>query len=79
MIKVECTWGDGPDVMVEFSGKPFILYEGPRNPPPPKGSFIHGFVENGSFDLTINEAEDLVNDLLGAIRHAKSLEVIDIK
>ena len=29
IIKVECTWGDGPDVTVSLEGKRMVLLEEP--------------------------------------------------
>lgn len=75
MVKASCTWGDGPDVMVSFSkdkeGRsiPFILYENPIY-----GSWLHGHVENGSFDLTTKEALKLAAELIEAAGGCKYME-----
>jgi hypothetical protein len=75
MVKASCTWGDGPDVMVTFSKekdgiiKPFILYENPTY-----GKWMHGHVEEGSFDLTAKEAIKLATELIAAVGSCKDLE-----
>ena len=68
-IKVSCTWGDGPDVMVTFNDFPFILYEDVNM----KG-WAHGSVKKGSFDLTAEEAKKLAYALLSAAENARSLD-----
>jgi hypothetical protein len=68
-IKASCTWGDGPDVVVSFQGTRVILYEDPTM----KG-WKHGYVENGSFDLTSGEATVLAHQLLNAAKGAKEME-----
>lgn len=65
-ITAACTWGYGPDVIVSLNGKPFICYEDPKNDPPPRGQWKHGYVSEGSFDLTQDEARRLAYDLLQA-------------
>lgn len=73
-INVSCTWGDGPDVLVTFKNFPFILYEDPKNDPPPRGQWVHGYVSKGSFDMNIEEAEELASLLNEAARYARELE-----
>jgi len=72
-MRATCTWGEGPDVLVVIEGTPVILYENPKHHKPPHGDWKHGFVTEGSFDLTINEAETFVEELITAIEEAKSL------
>ena len=73
-IKATCTWGDGPDVLVVFENHPFILYENPKNDPPPRGQWAHGYVSIGSFDLTAEEAMILSNKLKAAAQVAMELD-----
>ena len=73
-IKASCTWGDGPDVLVVFDGMPFICHEDPKNYPPPRGQWKHGYVSEGSFDLTQDEARKLANELLAAADACESME-----
>jgi hypothetical protein len=75
MIKASCSWGDGPDVLVTLSkekdgiSKPFLLYENPIY-----GKWMHGHVEEGSFDLTAKEAIKLATELIAAVGSCKDLE-----
>ena len=73
-IEVSCTCGNGPDVLVVFDGMPFICYEDPKNDPPPRGQWKHGYVNEGSFDLSQDEARKLANELLAAADVCKSIE-----
>lgn len=73
-IGASCTWGDGPDVLVTLDGKAFICYENPKNDPPPRGQWTHGYVSKGSFDLTQAEARELAAQLLRAADACKELE-----
>jgi len=63
-MKAECTWGDGPDVLVVLDGTPIVIYEDPDNQR----------VSQGSFDLTANEAEALGADLIAAAKRARYLD-----
>lgn len=74
IIEATCTWGDGPDVLVTFESHPFILYENPKNDPPPRGQWVHGYVSMGSFDLTAEEAMILSNKLKAAAQSAMELD-----
>jgi len=74
MIKASCTWGDGPDVLITLEDKPFILYENPKNDPPPRGQWAHGYVSQGSMDLTADEALDLAHQLYASATAAKGLD-----
>ena len=73
-IKVSCTWGDGPDVLITFENHPFILYEDAKNDSPPKGQWKHGYVSMVSFDMTAAQAEKLSYELRAAARTAKKLD-----
>lgn len=69
-VKVSCTWGDGPDVMVTFNNEVFILYENPHH----LKNWSHGIVKKGSFDLTAEQARALAGDLLMAANSAEALD-----
>lgn len=73
-MKATCTWGDGPDVLVDLNGTGVILYEDPKHHKPPRGDFKHGYITEGSFDLTAEEAEILSNELKTAAAAARSLD-----
>lgn len=51
-IKVICTWGDGPDVMIAGKAKPILLLEEPN-----RSGFTHGIVTSWQLDLSVEEAE----------------------
>lgn len=74
LINATCTWGEGPDVLVSFENHPFILHENPKNDPPPMGSWVHGYVSIGSFDLTADEAIMLADQLKKAAEAAMELD-----
>lgn len=73
-MEATCTWGDGPDVLVVLGGTEVIAYEHPRHNKPPRGDFKHGFITEGSFDLTADEAEIFAKDLMRAAKEARSLD-----
>ena len=73
-IGASCTWGDGPDVLVTLDGQAFICYEDPKNDPPPRGQWVHGYVTKGSFDLTRNQALELAAQLFRAAGQAKDMD-----
>jgi len=73
-IKATCTWGDGPDVLITLDGLPFICHEDPKNDPPPRGQWVHGYVSKGSFDLTQSEARILAHELIMAADSCKHIE-----
>ena len=73
-MKAECTWGEGPDVLVSLDDTIVMLYEGPWNPIPPRGASKHGFVKNGSFDLTADEAEAFGAALISAAQQSRELD-----
>ncbi|HDZ24934.1 hypothetical protein LCGC14_1097790 [marine sediment metagenome] len=68
-INVECTWGDGPDIILDLKDHRFILYEDVI-----KKGFTHGIIKNGSMDLNVEEAKILVSDLINAIKAAEELD-----
>ncbi|KKL70906.1 hypothetical protein LCGC14_2100190 [marine sediment metagenome] len=67
-INVECTWGVGPDIILDLKDHVFILYEDVI-----KKGFTHGIVKNGSMDLNVEEAKILVSDLINAIKEVEEL------
>ena len=73
-MKAECTWGDGPDVLVILDGTGLMLYEDPHNDPPPRGQCTHGRVTEGSLDLTAAEAENLGIELITAAKQARDMD-----
>ena len=73
MKRVECTLGDGPDVILTLENDFFILYEDPKHQAPPRGDYRHGYVTKGSADLTADEALTLALELTQAANSAKEL------
>ena len=73
-VNASCTWGEGPDVLVMFENHPFILHENPKNDPPPRGQWKHGYVSIGSFDMTADQAIKLAYQLKAAAGKAKELD-----
>lgn len=71
-MKVSCTWGDGPDIVLDLSGSTLILFEDPIN----KDKWKNGTVSNGNMDLTAQEAKQLAQDLLMAAQEVEELEKI---
>ena len=74
MVTATCTYGDGPDVMIDLEDKRFVLYETPQHFNPPMGDYKHGVVNKGSYDLTHEEALRLGHDLIAAAKAAEKLE-----
>jgi len=68
-MKAECTWGEGPDVLVSLDGTTIVLHEKPVS-----DVWEHGVVTQGSLDLTAGEAEAFASELLGAAREVRNLE-----
>ncbi len=73
-MKATCTWGDGPDVLVDLDGTGLVLYEDPKDHPPPKGRYKYGHVNQGSLDLTATEAENLGIELITAAKQARDMD-----
>lgn len=69
-MKAECTWGDGPDVLLVLDGTPVVLYENPDN----FKHWTHGTVCNGSADFTAAEARALAEQLLQAAQQAEDMD-----
>jgi hypothetical protein len=68
-MKATCTWGDGPDVMINLDGTFLQLYEEPIN----HHRWQYGEISQGSVSLTTAEAEALASQLRDAITQAKEL------
>ena len=81
-MKAECTWGDGPDVLVSLEGTVIVPYHEPKEKwdgkivkeGPAKGKFAHGIITEGSFDLTADESLELAHELRIAAERAKELD-----
>ena len=69
-MKAECTWGDGPDVLITLEGTSLVLYEKPSQ----LLSWQHGAVSEGSLDLTVSEAKQLCYELACAIQKCEQLD-----
>ncbi len=69
-MKATCTWGDGPDVLIELKGTSVMCYEEPKD----LDRAVHGFVSQGSLDLSIKEADIFLVELAKAISWAKELQ-----
>lgn len=67
-MKAECTWGDGPDVLVILDGTEMVLHENPYD----LDKWAHGKVKSGSIDLTADRALELAKNLMSAVRQAKN-------
>jgi len=70
-ITAECTWGDGPDVLVEGHNFPTFNLSPVEN----SGS-IHGRVRDWQVDLTADEADRLGADLIMAAARVRELNQI---
>lgn len=75
-MKVECTWGDGPDVLLSLEGTKLILYNGPILSDPSEGGYRFGHTTDGSIDLTADEALSLAAQLEIAAQQVKYLEAL---
>ena len=67
-FNVECTFGDGPDVLVDSKGLKILLLEHPNCQ-----ISTHGVVGSWQLDLTVNEAEELSKLLYEKAQIAKEL------
>jgi hypothetical protein len=77
MKRAVCTWGDGPDVVLDLKDDMFVLYEKPELGEliaPFKGTYLHGYVTKGSMDLTADEALQLAAELTSAAQNAKEMD-----
>lgn len=57
-------------ILVAFAETPTVLYEEPHN----FDRWLHGMVEHGSFDLTIDQAEWVAKQLLKAVKQSRKWE-----
>lgn len=86
-MKVVCTWGDGPDILMDLDGTPVMAYENPVNVSEGRGLLkdipkddvklcwgTHGFIRKGSIDLTKDQALRLAEDLIVAAAQCQNLE-----
>jgi hypothetical protein len=64
-----CTWGEGPDVMINLNGTILVLYEEPNM----KG-FKYGTIKQGSIDLRLDEAKEFRNILDKAIKEVERMQ-----
>jgi len=69
-MEASCTWGDGPDVLVEVKGTNIVLYHDPIG----KDRWTHGIISEGSFDMTADEALRFADKLIFAARQAKEID-----
>lgn len=68
-MKVTCTWGEGPDIILNLDGTQLILHETPVD----YHRWTHGIVSEGSLDLTADEAIELGYRLINTGILAKEL------
>lgn len=68
-MKAVCAWGEGPDVLLVLEGTPVMLYENPVD----LDRAVHGYVRQGSIELTADEAEQLADELLLRVKQAREL------
>lgn len=73
-MRATCTWGDGPDVLVELAGTTLLLHETVAGKASEGGQLAHGCVKQGSLDLTADEAEVLAIQLLESARQARNMK-----
>ncbi len=69
-MKAECTWGEGPDIVVSLDGTPLILSQEPED----LNRFKYGAITKGDFDMTAKEATQFAGELLSAARRAQELD-----
>ena len=67
-FNVECTFGDGPDVLIASNGLKILLLEHPNCQ-----RSTHGIVGSWQLDLTVKEAEELSKLLYEKAQIAKEL------
>lgn len=69
-MKAQCTWGDGPDIVLSLEGTSLVLLENPSK----FNHFKRGVVSAGSADLTVSEAKQLCYELACAIQECEQLD-----
>lgn len=72
-IKAECTWGNGPDVLVHSKDIAILLMTDPD-----KSRTKHGIVLDWQLDLTKDEANKLIMQLSNAVRICNELTFISL-
>ena len=79
-IKAQCTWGDGPDVLVTLKESPLWLMADPVNKTGDAKlvhgfiSTTHGFCMDAQLDLTKEQARSLGISLLESVDEVNRLE-----
>lgn len=69
-MQVISTFGMGADVILTLHGTPMILHEEPSI----KNIHLYGLVRGGSIALTLEQANDLVEQLKDVISKVESFE-----
>jgi hypothetical protein len=70
-MKAECTWGEGPDVVLSLEDTPLVLGE---HPDFDRNRFLYGVITKGEIDLTADQAHKLGIQLIDACKRIKELE-----
>lgn len=68
-FKVECTWGEGPDIILAVKENVVLL-----KPVTSLGKFVHGCCEHIQWDLTAEKARTLAADLVKAADDSDRLD-----
>lgn len=68
-MKAECGWGYGMDIILSLNNSVMICTE----PIIDDGKFKYGYISNGSLDLSIKEAKQLIFELQMALQECESL------
>jgi len=71
-MKAECTWGEGPDIVVSLKGTPIILHHEPKD----LKRFKHGAITEGDFDMTAKEALQFAGELTMAAIRAQEMDAL---
>ncbi len=72
MIKAECTWGEGSDIMLVIEDEEFGFQI--FKPIQHLDKSTHGYMTSGAMDLTKEQARKLAQSLLDAVNMADILE-----
>lgn len=70
MIKVECTWGQGPDILVVGENHSILN----MSPTTMLNKSTYGCQTEWQLDLTTDQADQLAYELLDKIKEVKRLE-----
>ena len=68
-MNVICTWGEGPDIVIDLNGKTLVLFEKPIM----KG-WTYGIVKEGTMDFNLDEAKELLVQLDKAIKETERMK-----